>query len=38
MNNLEALKLVETTFTEILNAEKVSDLQKILTSDSLLEK
>lgn len=38
MNNLEALKLVETTFTEILNADKVSDLKKILTSDPLLEK
>ena len=38
MNNLEALKLVETTFTEILNADKLSDLKKILTSDPLLEK
>jgi len=38
LNNLEALKLVETTFTQILNADKVSDLKKILTSDPLLEK
>lgn len=38
MNNPQALKLVETTFTEILKADTVSDLKKILSIDPRLEK
>ncbi|VVN34746.1 hypothetical protein PS662_05089 [Pseudomonas fluorescens] len=38
MNNSQALKLVETTFSEILKAKNVSDLKQILNSDPLLEK
>lgn len=38
MNNLEALKLVEATFAEILKAEKVSGLREIVAANATLKR